>query len=100
MRECAFTLSLSLCELYEGISEYYSSETALVQGKIDCFFESFDGTYTVVDFKTDRVTDMHELVARYKLQLEYYKRAVIEMTGVSDVKMAIYSFFLGETIYL
>ena len=100
LRECAFTLSLSLCELYEGISEDYSSETALVQGKIDCFFESFDGTYTVVDFKTDRVTDMHELVARYKLQLEYYKRAVIEMTGVSDVKMAIYSFFLGETIYL
>ncbi|MBE6570756.1 MAG: helicase-exonuclease AddAB subunit AddA [Ruminococcaceae bacterium] len=99
-RESSFTLSLSLCELYEGISADFSSETALVQGKIDCFFEDSDGTYTVVDFKTDRVSNMHELVDRYKLQLEYYKRAVTEMTGVLNVKMAIYSFFLGKTIYV
>ena len=99
-RESAFTLNLPLHELYDGIDDVFCDETALVQGKIDCFFESPDGTYTVVDFKTDRVKSMEELESRYRLQLEYYKRAVSEMTSTDSVKMAIFSFYLNDIIYI
>ncbi len=99
-RESAFTLNMPLSELYENENEVFDGECALVQGKIDCFFESEDGVYTVVDFKTDRVYTMSELVSKYSLQLEYYKRAVCEMTGNDNVRMAIYSFFLGDVIFI
>ncbi len=99
-RESAFTLNMPLIELYETEKEAFGGECALVQGKIDCFFESEDGVYTVVDFKTDKVRTMSALVSRYSLQLEYYKRAVCEMTGCDNVRMAIYSFCLDDVIFI
>jgi len=73
----------------------------LVQGVIDLFYENNDGTYTVVDFKTDRVFgDGAEktLIDRHKEQLMYYKRAVEEMTGMTVSKTVIYSFSLMKEI--
>ncbi|MBE6680876.1 MAG: hypothetical protein E7600_01145 [Ruminococcaceae bacterium] len=73
----------------------------LVQGVIDLFYQNDDGTYTVVDFKTDRVFgDGAEqvLIERHKQQLMYYKRAVEEMTGMPVSKTVIYSFSLMKEI--
>lgn len=73
----------------------------LVQGVIDLFFENDDGTYTVVDFKTDRVfgDDAESvLIDRHKEQLMYYKRAVEEMTGCEVKHTYIYSFSLMKEI--
>ncbi len=80
-----------------SISDYdsQSGERILVQGVIDCFFENPDGSYTVVDYKTDRVKTPEELIERHKSQVGYYCNAVERMTG-NDVKSAVlYSFELG-----
>ncbi len=77
------------------------SGDVLVQGVIDLFYENDDGTYTVVDFKTDRVFgDGAEqlLIDRHKEQLMYYKRAVEEMTGQRVRDVLIYSFSLMKEI--
>ncbi len=77
------------------------SDEVLVQGVIDLFYENGDGTYTVVDFKTDRAFgDGAEktLIDRHKEQLMYYKRAVEEMTGAKVSSTLIYSFSLMRRI--
>ena len=73
----------------------------LVQGVIDLFYENDDGTFSVVDFKTDRVfgDDAESvLIDRHKDQLLYYKRAVEEMTGCKVKNTYIYSFSLMKEI--
>lgn len=73
-------------------------EKILVQGVIDCFFRNPDGTYTVVDYKTDRVKEKDTLIARHKPQLSFYVSAVERMTGAKVSKAVLYSFALGEEI--
>ncbi|MBR4799688.1 MAG: PD-(D/E)XK nuclease family protein [Clostridia bacterium] len=70
-------------------------EPVLVQGVIDCFYENPDGSYTVVDYKTDRVKDAALLAQRHRVQLECYRRAVESMTGKKVSRTVIYSFALG-----
>ncbi len=75
-----------------------NSEPILVQGVIDCFFENDDGTFTVVDYKTDRVKTFDELIERHKFQLSYYKKAVEAMTGKKVSECILYSFQLGGEV--
>ncbi len=77
-----------------------NGEAILVQGVIDCFFENPDGSYTVVDYKTDRVKTAEELVSRHKVQLTCYKTAVERMTGRAVSESLLYSFALGEEVKL
>ncbi|MBR5286364.1 MAG: UvrD-helicase domain-containing protein [Clostridia bacterium] len=72
-----------------------SGESILVQGVIDCFFENPDGSYTVVDYKTDRVQTAKELIARHNVQISYYRRAVERMTGKQVSSCILYSFALN-----
>ena len=80
-----------------SVSDYIGTnvEPLLVQGVIDCFFENADGSYTVVDYKTDRVKSYSELVSRHRTQLSYYSRAVERMTGCRVSRTLLYSFVLG-----
>ncbi len=75
-----------------------SGEKMLVQGVIDCFFENPDKSYTVVDYKTDRVKSLQELADRHRVQLEYYKNAVERMTGKRVSCALLYSFALNGTV--
>ena len=77
-----------------------NGETVLVQGVIDCFFKNEDGGYTVVDYKTDRVTSEEELIERHKIQLMHYKNAVESMTGEPVTNLLLYSFALGKEIWV
>ncbi|MBQ5838399.1 MAG: UvrD-helicase domain-containing protein [Clostridia bacterium] len=72
-----------------------SGESVLVQGVVDCFFENPDGSYTVVDYKTDRVRTASELAERHRVQVSYYRRAVERMTGRKVSKCLLYSFALN-----
>ena len=54
----------------------------------------------LVDYKTDYVTSGQELVDRYKRQLEYYERALQQMTGKTVKEKIIYSLKLQEEICL
>ncbi len=73
-------------------------ETVLLQGVIDCFFENGDGTVTVVDYKTDRVTDGAKLREKHALQLQCYRDAVHSMTGKPVKNTAIWSFCLNKEV--
>jgi len=84
----------------DTIDSDVKGEKILIQGVIDCFFENPDGTYTVVDFKTDRVNDQRILIERHRTQLEFYARAVSDITERPVKEIIIYSFALSREVYL
>ena len=71
----------------------------LIQGIIDAWF--FEGDDIILmDYKTDHVNHEEDLVKRYKIQLELYKRALEAFTGKIVKEIYIYSFALGKEIKL
>ena len=78
------------------------NESLLVQGVIDLFFENEDGSYTVVDYKTDSVGENDEilLIEHHRSQIQYYIRAVEKITGGKVSRAVIYSFSLEREVEL
>lgn len=66
-------------------------ELTLVQGIIDVYFEE-DGELVVLDYKTDRIWKDQEFVEKYKVQLDYYAKALEQVTGKHVKQKVIYSF--------
>ena len=102
-RERRFNLRLPAAEFTEKTSTAISDEFILVQGVSDLYFENDDGSFTLVDFKTDNVPQNggeDVLKKRHSPQLSYYKRAIEEITGGTVSKVYIYSFALGREILL
>lgn len=77
----------------------FEYEGQLIQGIIDLYFEE-DGEFVLVDYKTDRVmkgeAGEKELVRRYAIQLDYYAKALTQLTGEKVKEKIIYSFALGK----
>ena len=55
------------------------ADGTFAEGFIDLSFREEDGTWTVVDFKTDRELETHR--ARYEEQVRLYMAAVASATG-------------------
>ena len=97
------TREMAECIRHEDIlrSEIYpqdqSGEKILVQGIIDVYFGESDGL-VVLDYKTDKVRNAGELKEKYHAQLDYYARALTQLTGKPVKEKIIYSFTLGEEI--
>ena len=89
-------LGLSANRLNDGFPD---SETVLIQGIIDVFFEE-DGRYVLLDYKTDAVETAQELIKRYHVQLDYYAEALEQAFGHRGTEKILYSFKLGEEIRL
>lgn len=79
------------------LGEQMEAEMTLVQGIIDVYFEE-DGELVVLDYKTDRVQKASELVERYRVQLEYYAKALEQVTKKKVKEKIIYSFTLQKEI--
>ena len=79
----------------------FEYEGQLIQGIIDLYFEE-DGELVLVDYKTDRVmkgeAGKKELVKRYAIQLDYYAKALAQLTGKKVKEKIIYSFALGREV--
>ncbi|MBQ7821192.1 MAG: UvrD-helicase domain-containing protein [Clostridia bacterium] len=84
-----------------------ADESLFVQGIIDCFIENDDGTYTLIDYKTDHIPREyrdnesefeHVLAKRHYSQLSYYKKALEIITKKKVSEVLIYSFALGRSI--
>lgn len=77
----------------------FEYEGQLIQGIIDLYFEE-GGELVLVDYKTDRVMKNEagekELVRRYAIQLDYYAKALTQLTGKKVKEKIIYSFALGK----
>ena len=80
-------------------NEDYEKDELLVQGVIDCVAITGEKAM-VIDYKTDRVNHMDQLVLRYKKQLELYRYAARHLFEVEDVKCVLYSFYLGKEVEL
>lgn len=77
-----------------------SEERVLVQGIVDVFWLEEDGI-TLLDYKTDAVSEPEELIRRYKLQLELYADALSRVFDHCKIKdILIYSFKFNKMISL
>ena len=95
-REQPFVLGIEADRVNPGFPK---EETVLVQGIIDAYFEE-DGELVLVDYKTDAVEKEHDLIDRYKVQLDLYERALTQITGKKVKEKLIYSVSLKKTIVL
>ncbi|MEG2096992.1 MAG: helicase-exonuclease AddAB subunit AddA [Pseudoflavonifractor sp.] len=93
-REFKFSMLVPAAAYYAAAG---AGEQVLLQGVVDCYFETADGV-TVVDFKTDRVTaDTQALRAEhYRPQLLAYARALAEITGKKVCRRVLW-FFATDT---
>ena len=96
-REFPFTLLIGAEEV---TGQTAAGDQILLQGVVDCFFETEEGL-TVVDFKTDRVRNREELAQRaqhYRTQLETYSRALERVMEKPVTRSVLYFLHVGETV--
>ena len=94
-KESQFVMGIPAYEMDEADS----GEPVLIQGIIDAWFEEEDGV-VLVDYKTDRIQKGQEavLLERYRLQMIYYARALLQITGKRVKEAIIYSLALQKEI--
>ncbi|MBE5926255.1 MAG: helicase-exonuclease AddAB subunit AddA [Lachnospiraceae bacterium] len=93
-RETKFVMGVSAREID---AKYDSDEKIIVQGIIDAFFMEGE-EIVLVDYKTDYVEKIHELVEKYRVQLDCYEEAIEKITGIKVKEKIIYSVHLSESI--
>lgn len=96
-RELRFNVFLPASSLIETDDP----REVLLQGVIDCFFENPDGSFTLLDFKTDRAFGEEGralLRERHSRQLRIYRLAVEKMTEAKVSHLYLWSFSLGEAV--
>lgn len=93
-KEQPFVIAVTANRINE---EFPESEKVLVQGIVDVYFEENE-ELVIVDYKTDRVSDLQELKNRYRTQLDYYEEAIGRLTGKKVKEKVLYSFALEDTI--
>lgn len=99
-REIPFFIELKSTEVYPSLDEdRYSGESILLQGIIDCYFEE-EGEIVLIDYKTDYVSDENRasIKEKYRVQIDYYTRALERMTGKRVREKYIYLFSTGEVL--
>lgn len=99
-REVPFNIEIPCHELFPELADTkYCSETLLLQGIIDCYFEEKDGL-VLIDYKTDIVPfgDSNIIIERYKVQIEYYSRTLAILTGKRVKERYIYLFSSNEIL--
>ena len=78
----------------------FSGKKVLLQGVVDCFFETKEGL-TIIDFKTDRINTEEELRARanmYQPQLGAYSAALEQVFEKKVVRRVLYFLRSGQTV--
>ena len=80
-----------------GVETEEGGDCELIQGIIDLYFEEEDGI-VLVDYKTDKIERAAELTERYRIQLQYYARALRQITGKTVKEIYIYSLHLSQAI--
>ena len=95
-KERPFFINIPAKEIYSKDLE----EEILVQGIIDLYYINQNNEVILVDYKTDYVEKGKEsqLVEKYILQLELYKKALEESLQRKVDKTYIYSVYLGKEI--
>jgi len=95
-QEKPFYINIPAKEIYNEEIE----ENVLVQGIIDLYYIDKNDNLVLVDYKTDYVEKEGELIEKYKLQLDIYKRALEAALKRKVDKVYIYSTYLDREIEL
>ncbi len=95
LREFKFSILDSGSHYGEGLE----GEQVLLQGVVDCALLEPDGI-TVVDFKTDRVTEkiLSQVTDRYRLQVETYADALARIYEMPVKEKYLYFFRLNQFV--
>ncbi len=93
-RERPFYITVPAKEIYGEDVE----EEILVQGIIDLYYIDKNNNLVLVDYKTDFVSQAQELIQKYKVQLDLYKKALEEALNKKVSKVYIYSTYLKKEI--
>jgi len=97
-REFKFSVLVPAARFYKA-AESVPEEEVLLQGVIDCLIETPEG-FTVVDFKTDRVTkaSVPARAERYREQLEAYRLAVETVFEKPVIRQVLFFLSIGAEI--
>jgi ATP-dependent helicase/nuclease subunit A len=104
-RERPFVMGIPVGEVYPELAkaapETAANERILIQGVIDVYFEEDDGI-VLMDYKTDRIpygaNGDELLIRRYKTQLDYYQKAIEQISGKKVKERLIYSVVMNREI--
>ena len=98
-REFKFSVVVPAADYYPETAGM--DETVLLQGVIDCLLET-DAGFTILDFKTDRVTPgtMTARAAGYAAQLDAYAAAVARIFGRPVTARVLYFFAAQAAVRL
>lgn len=68
-----------------------AGNAVFLRGFMDCLYQSADGAWHLVDYKTNRVTmaNVEEVAAKYELQMLVYALAAEQTLGVTPQTMAL-----------
>lgn len=94
-REKPFVMGIPACRIEPD--KYKSEELVVVQGIVDAWFVE-DDKIVLVDYKTDGVSNIEDLRARYESQLIYYGEALSQITGLEVKSRVIYSVKFSEML--
>jgi len=94
-REFKFSLLVPAELYFPGVQ----GEQVLLQGVVDCWFETPDGI-TVLDFKSDRVDEntVEQRAQDYRPQLEAYAKALSALTGKPVVRRLLWFFGVDRAV--
>lgn len=98
LREVPFTLSRKDAE----------GDTQIVQGVIDCLFQDREGSWVLLDYKTDKIRPPYnqepalteEMKNRYGLQLSIYDEAIRAIKRIRIDEKILYLYDIGEVVTL
>jgi ATP-dependent helicase/nuclease subunit A len=96
-RELPFNLAVKAHIVFPGET---GDEEILVQGIIDCCFVE-NGKWVLVDYKTNRVDEkntVEKIAAYYKPQLQTYRTALEEITGIEVREAWLYLLSVGAEV--
>jgi ATP-dependent helicase/nuclease subunit A len=99
-REVPFTMEVECSEIFGSPADSgCEDETVILQGIIDCWFEE-EGKLVLVDYKTDYIPEgeLESIKEKYKTQIEYYARALRQITGKEISAKYIYLFWNGKVL--
>lgn len=97
VREQEFIAALSVSDVYdEGRYKNSADEKIIFQGSIDLLSYSEDGKIRIADYKYSTKNGA-ELLQKYRLQLNLYKKATAAITGVEEknIRCTIVNIFRG-----
>lgn len=97
MREEQFFAKVSPSIVYDEYNGMQTDCNIILQGAVDLAFVE-DDMLVIVDYKTDKVSDMQKLKDLYSKQLELYKSAMSQSTGLGVKECVICSVWLDDCI--